>query len=148
MFVRSRVVVPRKRKKGKYRLFATSALVMSAALAGKPAAASPPPQVPAVRSAEAVSFAIPAGQLDVVLKEFQARAGVTLDLQIPADTVAMMYSPGVSGTFSIEEALSHVLQGTSLTFRRSGSHVTIEVAASYRVGRGRPAASTTSRHPS
>ena len=40
----------------------------------------------------------------------------------------MMHSPGVSGTFTIDEALRRALDGTSLTFRRSGSVVTIEIA--------------------
>lgn len=100
---------------------------MSAALAGKPAAASQQPPRSVVRTADAIGLKIPAGQLDVVLKEFAAAANVTFDLQIPADTVSMMYSPGVSGTFSIDDALSRVLQGTSLAFRRSGSQITIEV---------------------
>lgn len=127
MFVRSRSVVPRKRKRGAYRLFATSALVMSTALAAKSAAAAPqePPQI--TRSADAVSLDIPAGQLDVVLKALGAATHITFDLQIPADTVSMMYSPGVKGAFSADEALSRVLEGTSLAFHRTGSTVTIEI---------------------
>jgi hypothetical protein len=39
MFVRPRLTLPRKRKQGAYRLFAMSALVMSTALAGRPALA-------------------------------------------------------------------------------------------------------------
>ena len=127
MFLRPTVVVPRKRKKGKYRLFTTSALVMSATLAGKPASASQQPVTPVVRSAEAISLNIPAGQLDVVLKTFAAAANVVFDLQIPSDTAAMMYSPGVAGTHTIDDALAILLQGTSLAFRRSESRITIEV---------------------
>ena len=126
MFVRPRLVLPRKRKKGAYRLFATSALVMSTALAARPAAAqqSAPGMV---RPADTVSLTIAGGQLDVVLKELAAAAQLTLDFRIPADTVSMMYSPGVSGTLSIDEALTRVLEGTSLNFRRTGNAVIIEV---------------------
>ncbi len=127
MCVRSRVVIPRKRKKGSYRLFATSALVMSAALSPRPAVARQTPQAPVVRDADAVSFNVPAGQLDVVLKALAASAQLTFDVQIPADTVGMMHSPGVSGTFTIDEALGRALDGTSLTFRRDGLAVTIEI---------------------
>jgi catecholate siderophore receptor len=127
MFLRSRVIPVRKRKKGPYRLFATSALLMSTALAARPAEArqAPPPAV--VRSADVLQFDIAAGALDTVLKTFAERAGVVIDLQIPTDTAGMMHSPGVSGTLSIDEALLRLLQGTSLTFRRSGAGVTIEV---------------------
>ena len=126
MFVRPRLAVPRKRKKGAYRLFATSALVMSTALASRPAAAQPPaPGV--VRPAATVSLSIAGGQLDVVLKELAAAARLTLDFRIPADTVSMMYSPGVSGTLGVDEALTRVLDGTSLNFRRTGNTVIIEV---------------------
>jgi catecholate siderophore receptor len=128
MFVRRRIVVPRKRKKGACRLFAMSALVMSTALSARPAAAKQTPQVPVTRAAEGISFAIPAGQLDVVLKALTGSAQLTFDVQLPADTVGMLYSPGVSGVFTIDEALRRVLDGTSLTFRRSGSVVTIEIA--------------------
>ena len=86
------------------------------------------PQAPVARAAEAVSFNIPSGQLDAVLKALGSTAQLTFDVQIPADTVGMMHSPGVSGTFTIDEALRRVLDGTSLTFRRSGSVVTIEIA--------------------
>ncbi len=74
-----------------------------------------------VRNADAISVDIPAGQLDVVLKELAAVAHLTYDFKIPSDTVAMMYSPGVSGALGIDDALTRVLEGTSLNFRRSGT---------------------------
>ena len=80
-----------------------------------------------VRGAEVVSFNVPAGQLDLVLKALAASAKLTFDVQIPADTVGMMHSPGVSGTFTVDEALRRALDGTSLTFRRNGSAVTIAI---------------------
>ena len=118
MFVRPRAVQPRKRKKGKYRLFATSALVISSALAAKPAA-SPQQQPAVVRTADLVSFSIPAGRLDAVLSAFAIATRTTLDIRIPADTVSMMQSPGVSGSLPIDAALRRALDGTSLAFRRN-----------------------------
>ena len=126
MFVRPRVTVRRKSKKGKYRLFATSALVMSAALSATPARAQQP-TAPMVRPAEAVTLNVAAGQLDVVLESFTNATGVTFDVRIPADTVAMMHSPGVSGIMPLDDALTRLLEGTGLTFRRTGSVVLIEV---------------------
>lgn len=100
---------------------------MSAALAGRPAAAQTTTPAQALRSAEAVTLKIAAGQLDAALKAFAEASGLTIDLQIPADTAAMMYSPGVTGTVSIDAALARLLDGTSLAFRRSGNTVTIEI---------------------
>jgi catecholate siderophore receptor len=127
MLVRSRSVVARQRKKGRHRLFAFSAYAISAALSGRAVEAAQPAQVPVVRPAESLAFNIPAGQLDAVLKALATHAGLTLELQVPADTVAMMHSPGVSGTWSIDDAIARVLDGTSLAFRRTGSVVRIEV---------------------
>ena len=126
MFLPPRVTVSRKRKKGRHRLFATSAFLVSTAFAGRPAIAQ---QAPAQvsRPADTVTIEIGAGQLDQVLAQLAAAAGLTLDIRIPADTVAMMHSPGAGGTLPVDEALSRVLDGTSLTFRRSGSTVTIEI---------------------
>lgn len=128
MFVRPSFVTPRRRKKGKSRLFATTALVMSAAFAGRPAAAQQSLALaPAARSAEVMRFSIAAGPLDKVLKAFEVATGFTVNVKIPADTAAMMYSPGVSGSFSVEAALARLLEGTSLGFQRNGSTISIEV---------------------
>jgi catecholate siderophore receptor len=129
MFVRPAPALPRKRKKGKYRLFATSALLMSTALA--PGAAAAEPRQAAASIAQPggeLRFDIPAGPLDVVLAAFEAATGLTLDVKLPADTQAMMQSPGVSGVYSAQGALAAILEGTSLGFRQSAPSVfTIEV---------------------
>ena len=127
MLVRSLLVPSRKRKKGKYRLFATSALVMSTLLTPRPSAAGQQPVTPALRGADLLQLDIPAGQLDAVLKAFGADTGTTIDLRIPADTAAMLHSPGVSGSYSLEAALTRLLEGTSLGFQRSGNSIVIEV---------------------
>ena len=106
MFVRSRIVVPRKRKKGSYRLFATTAFMMSTALVGRSGAAAPQNQAPVVRPVDAIAVEIPAGQLDAVLKALALATGFTFDTQIPTDTLGMMYSPGVSGRLQPEEAIA------------------------------------------
>jgi catecholate siderophore receptor len=126
MFVRARVSLPRQRKKGAYRLFATGALLMSTAAAGKPAVAAQQPSA-AVRSNDLVAISIPAGALDAALKAFASATGLRVDLRIPADTAAMMHSPGASGSMSIDAALARLLDGTSLAFRRTATAITIEV---------------------
>jgi catecholate siderophore receptor len=127
MLVRPRSVTPRKKKKGAHRLFATSALVMSAALAGQSASAQSLAPAPVVRRADAVSFAIPAGALDDALKRFGTATGLTVDLRIPADTASMMHSPGVSGAVTPTLALTRLLDGTSLGFQLVGNTVVIDI---------------------
>ncbi len=65
---------------------------MSTALSARPAVARQVAQAPVARASEAVSFNIPSGQLDAVLKALAGTAQLTLDVQIPADTVGMMHS--------------------------------------------------------
>jgi catecholate siderophore receptor len=122
------IAVPKKKKQGRYRLFATSALVMSTAFAARPAAAQATPDVvPSVRASDALRFDIPAGALDAALRRFTVLTGLAVDLGIPADTAAMMHSPGVTGVFEPEAALRRLLDGTSLVFRRVGSRIAIDV---------------------
>jgi outer membrane receptor for monomeric catechols len=119
-------VVPRKPKKGRFRIFATSALVLSTALvvAPKPARAQ---SAPAVSAPGAIRFDIPAGPLDAALRAFEAASGVSVDVRLPADTVNMMHSPGVSGVFDLSSALERLLDGTSLMATYAGSVITVEV---------------------
>ena len=128
MCVRVRTAIVRKRKKGAHRLFATSALLVSAALSGEPAAAQQSTaQAPVARNAETVRLEIPAGALDDALKAFGSATGLSVDVRIPADTAAMMQSPGASGLLTVEAALLRLLDGTSLGFRRAGNAVIVEV---------------------
>jgi catecholate siderophore receptor len=129
MFVRSSIVAQRKRKKGKYRLFTITAFAMSAALASRPAAAQQPAAADnaAIRPADLIRFEIPVGPLDVALRAFASVTALNIDIKVPADTVAMMYSPGVSGQFSAEAALTRLLDGSSLGFQRAGQVITVEV---------------------
>ncbi len=60
-------------------------------------------------------FDIASGPLSEVLPQFARAAGITFTLSI--DSIGTITSPGVSGTFTIQEALQHLLEGTSVTFR-------------------------------
>ena len=132
MFVRPPAVesLTRKtrRKKNPFRLFATSALVMSATLAGTPASAQTPAQGSVARTAGEMRFDIAAGPLDQSLRAFEAATGLSLVVALPADTLAMMHSPGVSGVFAPEAALTALLDGTSLAFHMTApGSIAIEV---------------------
>jgi catecholate siderophore receptor len=100
-------------------MFSLSALVVSAALGASPVSAQTPQPAPAVRPAELVRFDIPEGQLDAALRAFEAATGVSIVVQVPADTVGMMTSPGVSGSYTLENALAALLDGTSLVATRT-----------------------------
>ncbi|MCC7125376.1 MAG: TonB-dependent siderophore receptor [Acidobacteria bacterium] len=100
---------------------------MSTAMVARPAPAHAQ-QATAERRAGELRFDIPAGPLDGVLRAFEAATGLTVQVALPADTVAMMDSPGVSGTFTMQAALERLLDGTSLAATmQPGSLVRIEV---------------------
>ncbi len=101
---------------------------MSTALAARPATAAQNSGPQAVRRSEVVAFSIPSGPLDGALEQFEAATATTIQLQLPADTAAMMMSPGVSGSFTLEDGLLKLLEGTALSFQRSGESITVEVA--------------------
>ncbi|MGD9904708.1 MAG: TonB-dependent receptor [Vicinamibacterales bacterium] len=96
---------------------------MSAALAATPASAQPTAAAVTVQAAPRLRFDIPAGPLDVALRAFEAVTGRSVVVQLPTDTVGMMTSPGASGLFTTDEALTALLDGTSLaaTRRADGS---------------------------
>jgi catecholate siderophore receptor len=60
-------------------------------------------------------FDIASGPLSEVLPQFARAAGITYTLSI--DSIGTLMSPGVSGTFTVQEALRHLVEGTSVTFR-------------------------------
>src|SRR5262249_32345411 len=60
-------------------------------------------------------FEISPGPLSQVLPEFAHEAGITFILS--PDSIGAVTSPGISGTFSTQEALHHLLDGDSVTFR-------------------------------
>jgi len=108
----------RARKRGAVRLFSISALVMSAALAADPAGAQGVGQAPPVRDTALVRVEVAAGPLDSAIRAFEAATGLSVVVQLPADTVGMMTSPGVSGAFTIEAAFAALLDGTALAATR------------------------------
>jgi catecholate siderophore receptor len=62
-----------------------------------------------------VQYAIPAGPLGDLLERFEQTSGVRVTLAMPE--LASLQSPGVSGLFTLQEALDQLVMGTSLTAR-------------------------------
>ncbi len=74
------------------------------------------PQSSGAKSATQVQrFDIASGPLSEVLPQLARVAGITFTLS--PDSIGMIISPGVSGTFTTQDALQHLLEGTSVTFR-------------------------------
>ncbi len=66
-------------------------------------------------------FDIPAGPLDGVLAAFERVTGVTVSVASSLrQTVRTVSSPGVTGTYSVDQALERLLAGTGLAHRLSG----------------------------
>ena len=122
----------------KERAIFVGALMASAAVAPRPAAASPvaaayrsPYQqviadvVQTMRltdtpstggqSAVAQRFDIPAGPLSVVLAAFEKQTGISATSR--RDGLLELQSPGVAGLFSPQQAIEQLLAGTGLVFR-------------------------------
>src|SRR5262245_9317965 len=107
---------------------AVSALVASTAFGARPAsaeivdavlrasrtAASGPasPILQDTRPQAPRRFDIPPAPLADVIGAFERAAGVTLTLSL--ESLGSIQSPGVSGTFTIDEALRRLLAGTSV----------------------------------
>ena len=94
----------------------------------------------AAGDAAAQRFDIPPGQLAAVLAALQRQTGETIALPDPA--AGLIFSPGVTGVFTLERALEQALTGTSLSFTRTGVRT---LAVEFRVNT--EAVSVTGRAP-
>jgi len=128
--MRSRIETRRKKtiKKGQgnwpvaYRWAAMGTLVAYSAVGSKTFnlaraqdVARPGAGNPSIGQNQGERFDIAAGPLSDVLPQFARAAGITFTLS--PDSIGTIASPGVSGTFTIQEAIRHLLEGTSVTFR-------------------------------
>ncbi len=115
------------RKKKKYWV-AVGVLMVSSAVGSEAHAqnrngASPPGQV---QPALAVRrFDIASGSLDAVLQAFEAAGEVRV--AVPNEGMRNVNSPGVTGVFTVEQALQQLLAGTGITYRfTSATTATLE----------------------
>ncbi len=72
-------------------------------------------------------YDIPAGPLDSVVAAFQAAAGLEIHAANPA--ILGIASPGVSGSYTVEQALRKLLAGTGIEYKfTAASQVTLQVS--------------------
>lgn len=75
-----------------------------------------------------VRFDIPPGALETVLETFQTLTGWRVSL--PNDEVRSIGSPGVSGMYTVEQALQQLLTGTGISYRvTEAKTITLEIQA-------------------
>lgn len=97
-------------------------------LAPARAAAQSPAPTASAQGPSLLRFDIPAGPLDEAIRAFEATSGLVVEVWLPADTLHMMQSPGVSGMFGVHAALETLLDATSLVPTRSADGViTVDV---------------------
>jgi len=103
-----------------------SATVATGTLAVRPVEAAP--QAPEARPPVSgpVQFAIAPGSLDVVLGEFERVTGLKTALAIPE--LGLIQSPGVTGRVTPADAMTALLQGTSVfaTFGEGGADLAVD----------------------
>ena len=118
--------VSRRRRRGTARLFVLGAAMAASTLAARPAPAIAAPAQQAVASRR-VAFVIQPGSLEAVMNDFRRLAGVAVTF---ADSgLGVIQSPGVDGTFTVEEALARLLMGTGVGFRFTApGTISLEVA--------------------
>ena len=105
-------------KRKKSRIVATVAACAAVGTQGLVARGQvPQPGQTAVDSvAQQHTFAIPAGTLAEALEAYRQTSGVTVRVHIPTGADQML-SPGLTGTFSDQDALTQLLAGTALTVK-------------------------------
>ena len=86
------------------------------------------PITKAIASEQALSYAIPAGNLDQALNRFASESGILFSAD--AKLTAGKHSPGLQGRYSVDEGLAQLLTGTGLRAFNSGGSYALEVAAS------------------
>jgi catecholate siderophore receptor len=124
----------RRRRRGIARLFVlgaafvttTSATALAKQTQATVSGAGSQQPAPATTSASQtgrVQYSIPAGPLGDLLERFEQTSGVRLTVAMPE--IAALQSPGVSGFYSVQEALDQLVMGTSLTVRITAPNVAV-----------------------
>ena len=125
----------RRRRRGTARLFVLGATFVASTSATMLAKESHPTsvlhvgrlqQAPASAAASQtgrVQYAIPAGPLGDLLGRFEHTSGVRLTLAMPE--MAALQSSGVSGFYTVQEALEQLVVGTSLSVRLTAPDVAV-----------------------
>ncbi len=119
----------RQRRRGATRLFVFSAAFLASGSASRPALAQDAPAAQwkqnALGQSAVLRFDIAAGSIEAVVAAFERASGLRVVLADPA--LAMIQSPGVTGTFTPQQAMEAVLMGTSIGAVFAGETVTLDV---------------------
>lgn len=123
-------------------LFLASSTMLGGAAIGTVSATAAP-----VVSIATKSFQISPQSLANALTTFGMQSG--WQISVPDTLTAKLSSPGVSGSFAPDIALSHLLAGTGLTYQVSGSHSVIikKASASITLGPVRVGGTVTHQNP-
>lgn len=123
-------------------LFLASSTMLGGAAIGTVSATAAP-----VVSIVTKSFQISPQPLANALTTFGMQSG--WQISVPDTLTAKLSSPGVSGSFAPDVALSHLLAGTGLTYQVSGSHSVIikKASANITLGPVRVGGSVTQQDP-
>lgn len=81
----------------------------------------------AIASEQTRSYAIPAGNLDQALNLFASEAGILLSAD--GQLTAGKRSPGLNGSYSVDEGLARLLAGTGLRALSANGNYMLEMAA-------------------
>ncbi len=95
-------------------------------LAAGPLPFLPVAQAQPAASEQARAYFIPAGNLDQALNRFASEAGILLSAD--AQLTAGKRSPGLDGSYSVDEGLARLLAGTGLRAINAGGNYALEVA--------------------
>lgn len=118
------------------------ALILQLALAGTLAAAVP---AQAQTAAAAQRYAVPAGPLAQALSRFAQQAGV--DLAVDASRIQGLISPGLQGSYGVEEGFRRLLQGSGYeASRTTAGYVLVPAPRSGAEGTVLPAVNVTAGH--
>ena len=117
---------PRRRRRGTARLFVLGAAFMaSTAIGGKIATPIYAQGTGTAASQAAHRFDVPAGTLADVARAFEAVTGLTVSYT--NESIRDLPSPGVSGLFTPERAMTQMLMGTGVGARFTAAGVTLDI---------------------
>ena len=116
----------RRRRRGTARLFVLGAAFMASTVMGGELATPVHAQgTGAAASQAALSFDVPAGTLAEVARAFEAVTGLTVSYT--NESIRDLPSPGVSGLFTPERAMTQMLMGTGVGASFSATGVTLDI---------------------
>ncbi|WP_312481554.1 TonB-dependent siderophore receptor [Stutzerimonas nitrititolerans] len=95
-------------------------------LAASPLAIIPVALAQPAASEQTHTYAIPSGPLDQALNRFASEAGILLS--VDAQLTAGKHSPGLDGSYSVDEGLARLLAGTGLRASSNDGNYALEVA--------------------